>query len=114
MQESAQLFYNAKFIVCPYLDATQSGVVMTAYTMNKTIIATKVGALEESVINNETGILVSPKNSQDLYDAIIALYESPKKIQELEQNIEKRYSTGIYSWSSIAQKYISFLTKEIK
>jgi glycosyltransferase involved in cell wall biosynthesis len=114
MQESAQLFYNAKFIVCPYLDATQSGVVMTAYTMNKTIIATKVGALEESVINNETGILVSPKNSQDLYDAIIALYESPQKIQELEQNIEKRYSTGIYSWSSIAQKYISFLTKEIK
>lgn len=110
MEETAQLFHEAQFIVCPYLDATQSGVIMTAFTMNKAVIATKVGALEECVANNYTGLIVPPKNTQELAKAISNLYSNSKLLQEFEGNIAKENSQGKYSWKVIAQKYIKFLS----
>lgn len=109
MQESAELFHNAKFVVCPYTDATQSGVVMTAFTMNKAVIASNVGALGECVINNETGLLISPRNSKELSQAIIKLYEDNAFLRKLEENIKNKYSEGSYSWKNIAKQYISSL-----
>lgn len=112
MKETAQLFHGAKFIVCPYLDATQSGVIMTAFTMNKPVIATKVGALEEYVINNETGLIVEPRNIQELSNAISTLYSNPELLKELEQNIIQKYVIGTYSWNTIAKQYIRFLKQD--
>lgn len=110
MYESANLFQHAKFVVCPYIDATQSGVIMTAFTMNKAVIATKVGALEECVIDKETGLLVPPKNSHELFKAISTLYEDATTLKKIENNIRQKYSTGTYSWEYIAKKYISSLS----
>lgn len=109
MYESANLFQHAKFIVCPYIDATQSGVIMTAFTMNKAVIATRVGALEECVIDKVTGLIVPPKDSNELSKAISALYENTTILEEIENNIKQKYSTGIHSWEYIAKKYISSL-----
>lgn len=108
MDETVNLFQHTKFVVCPYLDATQSGVIMTAYTMNKAVIATKVGALEETVINGETGLTVAPADSKELYDAISQLYSQPELLTRIEENIKNKYQKGNDSWTEIAQKYISF------
>jgi len=70
--ELAQLIQESSFVVCPYTDATQSGVVMTAYAFHKPVIATKVGGLSEVVINNFTGKLVPPKDPVALAEAINA------------------------------------------
>lgn len=113
MNETVDLFQNAKFVVCPYLDATQSGVIMTAYTMNKAVIATKVGALEETVINNETGITIQPANSEELFTAISRLYSQPELLSRLEENIKSKYQKGNNSWTEIAQKYISFFKQNL-
>lgn len=58
--ELANLITNAEFIVCPYREATQSGVLMTAFALNKPVLATNVGAFSEYIVNNENGILVEP------------------------------------------------------
>lgn len=58
--ELANLITNAKFIVCPYREATQSGVLMTAFALNKPVLATNVGAFSEYIVNNENGFLVEP------------------------------------------------------
>lgn len=44
---------NAKFVVCPYTDGTQSGVINTCFTLCKPIVATNVGAFSESVIDGK-------------------------------------------------------------
>ena len=107
MNETAELFKKALFVVCPYIDATQSGVIMTAYTMNKTVITTNVGALAEYVINNKTGIVIEHSNTKQLYDSILYLYEHPKILNELEENIVHYYKEGEFSWHNIAKKYIN-------
>ncbi len=60
IQELAELIKNAEFIVCPYREATQSGVLMTAFALNKPVLATNVGAFPEYVIENINGMLVEP------------------------------------------------------
>ena len=43
------------FMVCPYTDATQSGVIMSAFAFNKPVIATDVGGLPEMVKGYSSG-----------------------------------------------------------
>jgi glycosyltransferase involved in cell wall biosynthesis len=69
--ELTDLISKAKFVVCPYLDATQSGVLMTAFALNTPVIATQVGSFPEFVVNNFNGLLVQPANAAELSDKII-------------------------------------------
>ena len=57
--ELSALIQESSFVVCPYKDATQSGVVMSAYALKKPVIATRVGGLVEMVEDKKTGLLVS-------------------------------------------------------
>lgn len=71
-KELVILIQESKFVVCPYLDATQSGVLMTAFALNKPVIATNVGAFPEYIEQNITGILVPVSDPDKLANAIIS------------------------------------------
>lgn len=112
--ELVELIQRASVIVCPYTDATQSGVVMTAYAFNKPVVASAVGGVPEVVEDNETGRLVPPKNAQALANAIIDLLSHPKKREQIKRNIEKKCSRGKLSWDYIARQTIEVYKKAIK
>lgn len=103
-QELARLIASHSVIVCPYTDATQSGVLMSAYAFNKPVIATRVGNFPNIIRDNLTGFLVSPKNSIKLAEAIIKIFSTPNLINKMEKNITQDNNVGINSWQSIAQK----------
>jgi glycosyltransferase involved in cell wall biosynthesis len=86
--ELAALIKEAKFIVCPYKDATQSGVLMTAFGLNTPVIATNVGSFPEFIKHNVNGLLVPPNDPEKLADGIrFALRNEHYKT--LAQNISK-------------------------
>lgn len=68
--ELATLIQEAKFIVCPYKDATQSGVLMTAFGLNTPVIATNVGSFPEFIIDNVNGLMVPPNDPEKLAEGI--------------------------------------------
>ena len=68
--ELAQLFQQASLVVCPYRDASRSGVLLTAYAFGKPVVATRVGGLPEYVTDGETGLLVPPGDPELLAAAI--------------------------------------------
>ncbi|WP_205512152.1 glycosyltransferase family 4 protein [Longitalea arenae] len=68
--ELAHLIQEAKFIVCPYKDATQSGVLMTAFGLNTPVIATNVGSFPEFIDHNVNGLLVPPNDPVKLAEGI--------------------------------------------
>lgn len=105
----ANLIFNSSVVVCPYIDATQSGVVMSAYAFKKPVIATNVGGLPEMVIDNETGIIIEPKNSKAISNAILELYNNKYLLETMSQNIEKLYFSGEKSWTSSANRFIEAL-----
>lgn len=108
MEELSGLLQNSALTVCPYTDATQSGVIMTSYSLCKPVVATNVGGLGEMVDNQKTGLLVPPKDVDALADAIIALLNDEAKREEMADNIRNDYFVGDKSWKVIAEKYIGF------
>jgi glycosyltransferase involved in cell wall biosynthesis len=106
----AELIYNSKFVVCPYKDATQSGVIMTCYALNKPVIVTNVGGLAEMVDDQQSGIVVPPRDVQALSRAITSLYSDNDKLHKMERFIQDEYINGPRSWKAIAEKYVDFYT----
>ena len=100
--ELAGLIKYAEFAVCPYRDATQSGVIMSAFALNTPVIVTDVGALPEMVDYGRYSPIVPVDDVIALATTIINLFNSPHLLQEYRTRIENDYSEGIYSWNNIA------------
>ena len=108
MEELARLLKDCAFTVCPYTDATQSGVIMTSYSLCKPVVASNVGGLSEMVEEGKTGLLVPPKDVDSLANSIITLLKDDEKREYMADNIRNDYFAGDKSWKIIANKYINF------
>jgi glycosyltransferase involved in cell wall biosynthesis len=102
-RELVALISNARFIVCPYTDATQSGVIMSAFAFFKPAIATNVGALPEMVKDKRYGLIIKEKDTHAVASAIIALWTDPERLEHFSRNIKEDYTTGAMSWKSTAE-----------
>jgi glycosyltransferase involved in cell wall biosynthesis len=69
----AELFQKASLVVLPYISASTSGILMTAYVFGKPVVVTRVGSLPEYVEDGVTGFLISPADEEQLAQAIIRL-----------------------------------------
>ena len=105
VSELAGLLKGCLFSVCPYKDATQSGVVQTAFTMGVPLIVTNVGALPECVENKKTGLVVQPCNVDELADAMSYLLNNPHEIARMKNNIISKWKPQM-DWSSIVDDYL--------
>ncbi|MFA6461390.1 MAG: glycosyltransferase family 4 protein [Candidatus Woesearchaeota archaeon] len=79
-KEIAELFQRCSFVVLPYDDATQSGIIPIAYAFKKPVITTRVGSLSEVVDEGETGLIIPPKDPEKLAEAVIELFNQNLKI----------------------------------
>jgi glycosyltransferase involved in cell wall biosynthesis len=110
-EELAGLIRNCKVVVCPYRDATQSGVVMTAYAFHKPIIVTNVGALSQVVEEGLTGYIVNASDSADLALSMGKVMRDELSGETAYQKIEEIYHKGNKSWAAIARKTLAIYWK---
>lgn len=114
-EELVALIEGTKIVICPYTDATQSGVVMTAFAFNKPVIASDVGNFHEIVKDGITGFLVRPKDSDALALKIAQIISDTTLLEQMQTNIQSNTTSGEYSWSQIAIKmkelYASILSE---
>lgn len=108
MEELAALLSRCTLSVCPYTDATQSGVIMTSFSLYKPVVATNVGGLGEMIEDGKSGLLVPPKNPKALAEAIISLLQDETKLSSMTDYIRQAYEQGNRSWNAIADKYIEY------
>jgi len=111
MEELAELLFNCEITVCPYTDATQSGVIMTSFALSKPVVASNVGGLGEMINDGITGLLVKPQDIESLADSIVKLLTSDEMKKMMVYNISRIYESGDMSWSSIANNYLNFYNK---
>lgn len=91
-KELGSLIRNSKFVVCPYLDATQSGVLMTSYAFNTPVVASSVGAFPEYIEDNKFGILVKNNNPKELAQKMT---EALNNYKTMSKNLEaESYGEG--------------------
>lgn len=107
---AAKLFQRASVVACPYIDATQSGVVLTAYAFNKPVVATSTGALPEYIKDGVTGLLVPPRKSGPLADALIKVLSDEILIESFKTGIQK-FKDKELDWNNIATTTFSLYKK---
>jgi glycosyltransferase involved in cell wall biosynthesis len=104
-RELAGMLRACEFGVCPYKEATQSGVIQTAFTLEVPMVVTNVGALSESVHHNKTGIVVKPCDVNDLANGIMELHSDKEKLNAMRNNIKKEWMKDM-GWEPIADDYL--------
>jgi len=110
-EDLANLISQSSVVVCPYVDATQSGVVMSAFAFKKPVVATNVGGLPEMVKDNKTGIIIEPKSKSDIINALSMLYNNRDLLEEMSANIEETYFFGERNWDNSAKNFVTAARK---
>jgi len=110
--EVAKFFYQSDISVCPYIEASQSGVIPLAYSFKMPVVASEVDGLKEQVDNNLTGFLVSPKNHVQLAKVCTLLLKDDKKRKSMGENGYKKANEE-WSWDKISEMVLESLKKSI-
>ena len=98
-EEIGHYFSAADLVVQPYVSATGSGVIQTAFGFNKPVVATKVGCLPEVVEDGKTGYLVSSESPHELAETIIKFFRDGNG-EAFSKNVrQEKYK---FSWDRMA------------
>ncbi len=100
-REVEKYFAAADLVVCPYISATQSGIVQIAYGFEKPVIVTEVGGLPEVVQERRTGYIVPPGNPEAIADAVLRFYGQDAGV-DWANNIRKEAET--FSWETMTER----------
>ena len=99
--ELARLVASSAAAILPYHDATQSGVIASAFGAGRPVIATDVGALAEAV--GDAGLIVPPGNAAALAEAGLQIVQEQGLRQRLERAVQTRVD-GPLGWPHIARQ----------
>lgn len=97
---------RASFVVAPYLDATQSGVLASTFANGRPIVATAVGGLGDVVHDGENGRLVPPRDPAALAEAMAALLTDPSLAMRLGEGARRSARTAL-DWGCITSDLLA-------
>ena len=98
--------------VLPYLDATQSGVVVTSMEFKTPIIASDVGGLKEQMNDGKIGLFFEAGNAEELAERMIYIIEHPDE-RTRQQELMSEYIHTL-DRTKIAKCLIDELSKSSK
>ena len=110
VRELVSYVRNSMFAVCPYKDATQSGVAQTSLTLATPVVATNVGNFPEIVQDGIYGKIVPPCNSSALAKAICDLIDNQDDLERMVNNIKEKWIPSM-SWDSIVDDNLKVYSK---
>jgi len=103
--EILPLIYNcAEVFVLPSVQEGQGIALLEAQAVSKPVIAFNTGGVRETILNQETGLLVEP-NSKELANAIIKLLKN----EEMRNKMGKKgreFVSKNFSWEKSAKKLL--------
>lgn len=100
--EIPQIFASTDLVVLPYREASQSGVVATAFAVGMPCVATPIPGLCEQIRDGVTGIIATGVSSSEFSKAVAKVLRDPALYSRLSKNCITETKTAL-SWESIGQ-----------
>ncbi|WP_440882038.1 glycosyltransferase family 4 protein [Tenacibaculum sp. C7A-26P2] len=104
-KEALELINNASLSIIPsipvgnYIEATSLTMLESMY-IGTPVIASNIGGLADTIVNNEDGILVEPREPIQIADSILELEKNEEKYQKIisnsRQKVIENYSSGVW------------------
>ena len=104
--EIGSLMRLASVVAFPYRSATQSGALQVAYAHGRPVVVTRAGALGEVVEDGDSGLVVEPRDTAGLADAIVALLDDPERAERMGARALELSRTE-HSWAAIARSVLA-------
>src|SRR3989339_237734 len=102
-EEYIQLYSSAKIFICPSIYEPFGIINLEAMACKTPVIASATGGILEVVLPEETGILVEPKNSKQIADAVNRLLKDESLRNKFGLNGRARVEK-YFSWENIAKQ----------
>ena len=101
-QDISRYFLASDIVVLPYRSIAQSGALQLAYAFSKPVVATRVGAFPETVVDGKSGLLVPPSDPGALAGAIRALLDLDDDALSQMGECAHALAESAHSWEDIA------------
>jgi len=92
------------FCLVPNRNEGFSNAILEAMAMGRPIIATDIGGNAEAVVDNETGFIIPPDNSDELASRIMLLYENAAKRREMGEKARQR-AIEVFSLEAMIKRH---------
>ncbi len=87
--------------------------VLEAMSASKTVISTNNGGAKEAVVNNETGFLIAPHNSQQFAKVLTHVIDQKSKLPFWGKNAKNRYEQ-LFTIKNFSRNWVRFnLTNQL-
>lgn len=106
--EIPSIFANTDLSVLPYREASQSGVVATAFAAGMPCIATPIPGLCEQVNDGVTGVISSGFSPAEYAEAVAKALRDPAFYARLSQNCIAATRTTL-NWETVGQSVVNAL-----
>ena len=103
----------ADLVVLPYTDGSQSSLISAAAAFKKPAVVTSVGDFADMVEDGRTGLVVPPRNSRALAEAMLKLLNDDELRRSMGENACRKMQGDEYSWDTIAAKTIAIYEEAI-
>ena len=111
--EKVPLYWQAADVaVLPSFSESGGGGAMEPSACGIPVVASRTGGLQDTVVDQHTGFLVTPGNREELYKKIKIFMEHPDLAKKMGEN-GRNYMKNRYDWDGIAEKYIDLYSKLI-
>ena len=105
----AGILDEAHLLVAPYIEASQSGVIPSAYALGLPAVATPVGGLAEQIRPGETGLLAAAPDAGALTAALRQIMGDPALYARCSAGALAA-ARGALSWDAVALAYLRAAT----
>ncbi|MBR0830466.1 glycosyltransferase family 4 protein [Bradyrhizobium manausense] len=105
-EDTGSLFQSAEVVALPYKDASQSGVLASAYGNRRPVVASATGGIPDVVDDGVNGLLVPPGDAAALADALERVLTSRSLAATLAEGA-RQTAAGSLNWDHIADGLFS-------
>jgi glycosyltransferase involved in cell wall biosynthesis len=100
-EQAATLFQSSQVVALPYKDATQSGVLASAFGNSRTVVASETGGIPDIIEHEVNGLLFPPGNAEALAADLQRVLSSAALATKLTVGVV-RTSAELMNWDRIA------------
>ena len=105
-EDTSTLFQSAEIVALPYKDASQSGVVASAFGNHRPVVASATGGIPDVVTDGANGLLVPPADPTALADALERVLTSRPLAASLTEGA-RQTAAGPLNWDHIADNLLT-------
>ena len=107
--ELVSLIRLCKYVVCPYLSSSQSGIPQTVFNFGKPIVATRVAAFNETIYEGKSGLLAETGSCFSLAEKMKIMNDENAYDKMTEYLTTYAMSESYKQWMGITDMYLKLI-----